>query len=414
MIHQNHLPKKTDPVDQMAIDMNNQVEAIFAFATEGILITNDRGVIVRTNPSIERMFGYASGELIGEKIELLIPTRYHEKHVKHRDTYLPHPQPRSMGLGFDLFGIRKNRTEFPVEVSLSPYESSAGKFVIGFIIDITIRKEAENQLISYKSQLEKEVEERTLILKEAIRKLEKTKTELDNSLVRERELNSMKSRFISIASHEFRTPLATVLSSMSLVEKYADLQMTDQRNKHIQRIKQSVKHLTEILNDMLTVNKVEEGKVMVTKNTHLLQDILSSTLVHVSGILKKNQHVLTDIATDAPKEIYVDEKIVKHILINLLGNAIKFSSENQDIFLRVRFLQKKWLFEVTDQGIGIPEADQPEIFNRFFRSSNASNIQGTGLGLNIVYQYVQLLDGKITFTSQENQGTSFFVQIPNE
>lgn len=393
-----------------ASDMNNQVEAIFTFATEGILITDEKGTILRVNPSIERMFGYQSEELVGKPIEILIPTRLHERHVNHRKNFTP--QPRAMGLGFDLFAMRKDQSEFPVEVSLSPYESSQGRNIIAFLIDITIRKQAEAQLLSYKSQLEKEVEERTLILKEAIKKLENTKSELDQSLKRERELNTMKSRFISIASHEFRTPLATVLSSLSLVEKYADLQQIESRNRHIQRIKSSIKHLTEMLNDMLAVNKVEEGKVLIQAYSFPLQDFLEDIQADLSGILKKGQKILTEFQFAPHANIHSDPKILRPIFMNLLGNAIKFSSENQPISFRVNQFEDHWEIAIQDQGIGIPKEDQSEIFNRFYRSSNASNIQGTGLGLNIVFQYVQLLGGSIRFESQENAGTTFYIQLP--
>lgn len=391
-------------------DMNNQVEAIFAFATEGILITDESGTILRVNPSIERMFGYKASELVGKPIEILIPTRFHHRHVHHRQNFAP--QPRAMGLGFDLFGMRKDASEFPVEVSLSPYESTQGRNIIAFLIDITIRKQAETQLLSYKSQLEKEVEERTLILKEAIKKLENTKSELDQSLKRERELNTMKSRFISIASHEFRTPLATVLSSLSLVEKYADLHQIESRNRHIARIKSSIKHLTEMLNDMLAVNKVEEGKVMINAYSFPLLPFLEEIQGDVGGILKKGQLIETDFQFPANSSIYSDPKIVRPILMNLLGNAIKFSSENQIITFKISQHDLFWHIEIRDQGIGIPKEDQAEISNRFYRSSNAANIQGTGLGLNIVYQYVQLLGGKIHFESQENSGTIFYIQLP--
>lgn len=403
---------KSEHTDQQVSvsDMNNQVEAIFAFATEGILITDASGIILRTNPSIERMFGYKASELEGKPIEILIPARFHHRHVHHRENFSP--QPRAMGLGFDLYGMRKDQSEFPVEVSLSPYESTQGRNMIAFLIDITIRKQAEMQLLSYKSQLEKEVEERTLILKEAIKKLENTKSELDQSLKRERELNTMKSRFITIASHEFRTPLATVLSSLSLVEKYADLHQIDSRNRHILRIKSSIKHLTEMLNDMLAVNKVEEGKVMIHAYSFPLRDFMEEVQADMGGILKKDQMIQTDFQFPEKTTIYSDPKILRPIFMNLLGNAIKFSSENQTILVKIAQHETDWHIEIKDQGIGIPKEDQAEISNRFYRSSNASNIQGTGLGLNIVYQYVQLLGGKIQFESQENSGTTFFIQLP--
>jgi len=393
-------------------DMLNQVEAIFQFATEAILITDNQGKIIRVNPSTEMMFGYAQDEFIGQPIEILIPSRLTERHVRHRQNFSECPHARSMGANFDLFAKRKDDSEFPVEVSLSPYNNSRGSFVIAFIIDITIRKKGENQLIAYKAELEKEVEERTMILKEAIQKLEQTKDELDNSLKREREVNSMKSRFISIASHEFRTPLSTVLSSLSLVDKYSALQDEEKRLKHISRIKSSVRNLTDILNDFLSLNKLEEGKVMLNIESFNLHDLIEILIQDLHGITKIGQKINLSFANSGSFLVNLDKKLIRNIIINLVSNAIKFTAENTNININVNLSKSEIKLDIADQGIGIPEVDQKHLFERFFRSSNAGEIQGTGLGLSIVAHYVNLLRGTITFKSKENKGTSFFINLP--
>ncbi len=393
-------------------DMLNQVEAIFQFATEAILITDNQGKIIRVNPSTEMMFGYAADEFIGQPIEILIPSRLTERHIKHRQHFTECPHARSMGANLDLFAKRKDQSEFPVEVSLSPYSNSKGSFVIAFIIDISIRKKAENQLIAYKAELEKEVEERTMILKEAIQKLEQTKDELDNSLKREREVNSMKSRFISIASHEFRTPLATVLSSLSLVEKYSTLQDEEKRMKHIGRIKSSVRNLTDILNDFLSLNKLEEGKVMLNIEAFNLNNLIENLIQELQGITKKSQKIVLYCSNNGNCLVNLDKTLIRNIIINLVSNAIKFSPENTNITVSANLTQNEIQLSVADQGIGIPEADQKHLFERFFRSSNAGEIQGTGLGLSIVAHYVNLLKGTIKFKSIENEGTTFFINLP--
>jgi PAS domain S-box-containing protein len=392
-------------------DMLNQVEAIFQFATEAILITDDKGKIIKVNPSAEVMFGYESAEFINQPIELLIPKRLTERHENHRTKFNDNPHARSMGANFDLFAKRKDDSEFPVEVSLSPYNNSQGSFVIAFIIDISIRKKAENQLLEYKTELEKEVEERTMILKEAIQKLEQTKEELDNALKREREVNSMKSRFISIASHEFRTPLATVLSSLSLVDKYSALQDEEKRAKHIGRIKSSVRNLTDILNDFLSLNKLEEGKVFLNIEHFNLHNLIENLIQELQGITKKGQIIELSCKHNADCMVKLDKTLVRNILINLVSNAIKFSSENSTIIIFAEIKENQILLSVKDQGIGIPITDQKHLFERFFRSSNAGEIQGTGLGLSIVAHYVSLLKGSIKFESLENQGTTFFVTL---
>ncbi|MDP1813672.1 MAG: PAS domain-containing sensor histidine kinase [Leadbetterella sp.] len=395
------------------IDILNQFEAIFKYANEGIVIADSQSRILKINPSVLKTFGYdTESEILGQNIEVLIPKRFQHNHVGHREKYMENPHARSMGLQFDLFAVKKDGVEFPVEVSLSPFKNSLGSFVICFVIDITNRKKAEENEKNYRKELEKEVEERTLILKEAIQKLEKTKNELDNSLKREQELNSMKTKFISIASHEFRTPLSTILSSLSLMEKYNELNDVEKRNKHNERIKKSIKNLTEILNDILSVNKIEEGKVIINPETFNLNSFVNDLILDLHGLLKPGQK-LNLIASDIDEiTVYQDPKLIRHILINLLTNAIKFSGEDSPIDIIINMDDSDVLFSVKDYGLGIPKVDHKKLFTRFFRSSNVENIQGTGLGLSIVLQYVNYLKGTIKFSSEVGKGSIFNVNLP--
>jgi PAS domain S-box-containing protein len=395
------------------IDILNQFEAIFKYANEGIVITDDQSRILKINPSVLQTFGYEyEKEIIGQKIEILIPKRFHDKHGGHREKYMESPHARSMGLQFDLYALKKGGDEFPVEVSLSPFKNSQGSFVICFIIDITTRKKAEENEKNYRKELEKEVEERTLILKEAIQKLEKTKNELDNSLKREQELNSMKTKFISIASHEFRTPLSTIMSSLSLMEKYNELNQLEKRNKHNDRIKKSIKNLTDILNDILSVNKIEEGKVIVNPESFDIQSFVNDLIQDLQGLLKQGQLINFSGSETHQTMVFQDPKLLRHILINLLTNAIKFSAEESPIEINLRLEPNDIYLEIKDYGLGIPKADHEKLFTRFFRSSNVENIQGTGLGLSIVLQYVNYLKGTIKFSSELGKGSIFNVNLP--
>jgi len=207
-----------------------EFSALFTYATEGIIVVNDSGYLTMANPAAEKLFGYETGGLLNIKLEQLIPQRFSQSHQQHRTQYANKPHARSMGIGMNLFALRSDGSEFPVEVSLSPFKTAEGNFVIAFIIDITIRKQTESALLKQKleleklnSELEKRVRHRTLILEEALHELERSREELSQLLEKEKEVNELKSRFVSMASHEFRTPLATILSSLNLVEKYGEL-----------------------------------------------------------------------------------------------------------------------------------------------------------------------------------------------
>ena len=209
----------------------SHLTSLFENATEGMVITNSQGDMVLANPSACRMFGYSPEELINHKIELLIPSAYRTDHVKLRDSFYDKPQNRVMGHGLDLKGERKGGMTFPVEVSLSTYLQGKDRYVIAFIVDITHRKQIEESIVQHQRELEKvtdemrrlnaeleaKVEERTIILKEALQRLEQSQQELSEALDKERQLNEIKSRFVAMASHEFRTPLSTVLYTLSFL-----------------------------------------------------------------------------------------------------------------------------------------------------------------------------------------------------
>jgi len=386
------------------------IEALFLYATEGILVADESGKIIRINPSAERLFGYGNGELIGKKIEMLVPGRFASKHAGHRNKYNESPHARSMGKGMELYGLKKDGKEFPAEISLSPYSNAEGKFVIAFIIDITMRKEAETHLKNYSADLEKQVKNRTLILEEAIEELEKTKRNLNAALEKERELNELKSRFVSMASHEFRTPLATILSSVSLVAKYGERDEKEKQHKHISRIKGSINDLTDILNDFLSVSKLEEGRVECSPERFNIRAFTESTIAEMQPLAKEQQQI--KYKHEGEEIVNLDKKLLKNILFNLISNAIKFSPEGKPVEVETDFTKPRVKLQVKDSGIGISPEDQEHLFERFFRGRNATHVQGTGLGLSIVAKYVELMNGSINFESKEKKGTTFSIRFP--
>jgi PAS domain S-box-containing protein len=405
---------------------NDAFREIFQSMTEGIIVVNKEGEILVGNPVAEEMFGYGKNELTGLPLENLLPERFRGKHLSFRHRFNDHPTPRRMGMGRDLAALKKDGHEFPVEISLS-FSEADGKFIaIAFITDITQRKKAEEalkqgeeQLLIYAAELEKKVQARTEDLNQSINNLEKeiaerkkAEEEVKKALEREKELNELKSKFVSIASHEFRTPLSTILSSVSLVDQYNEKGDRDKIVKHTQRVKASVNHLTAILNDFLSLGKLEEGKVEVKREPIDLGELFTEVMEEIRMQLKEGQQI--QIEGDTGKHVLLsDVRILRNILFNLLSNAIKYSDPGKGIFLSHSHELSVVNIIIRDEGIGIPQEDHKHMFDRFFRASNAGNIPGTGLGLNIVRRYVDLLGGSITFSTEYRKGTTFVVSIPD-
>jgi PAS domain S-box-containing protein len=536
---------------------NSTFQALFNYASIGILIADANGVIQMANKYVEQQFGYNADELTSKKVESLIPSRYSHRHVQHREKFSADPHSRPMGLGMELAGLKKDGSEFPVEVSLGHYKVDGQSYALAFINDITQRKETEQAIIQLNAHLEEKVKEGSQSLaitvaqlgnqiKETERKdaelqrvnnflnniwnhagaiifvcdtngliqffnpsaekwlgyksddvinkmsiasfhleselqkkalelsaiagtvvkpdfevfttssqlnlgnnqewhyrrkdgstfyvslnvtplrdgyntissylgiaidvSDKKKAEIEilTALEKEKELNELKSRFVSMASHEFRTPLSAVLSSAYLLSKYVKAEEQPNREKHIQRIVSSVTSLTEILNDFLSVGKIEEGNI-VAKNTEFdVKEQMQEIMQGVQHLFKKGQHI-DYIHEGASSKVHLDSSMMRHIVSNLLSNAIKFSVEDSVIQLHTRCDGEKLQLSVKDNGIGIPEEDLQHLYRRFFRSSNVTNIQGTGLGLHIVSKYTELMNGEIACESTLGEGTKFTI-----
>jgi len=405
--------------------ISDALRKIFQSMSEGIVIVDELGEIMTANPVAEQIFGYDEGELNGMTLEHLLPERFRGHHMKYRKQFNVRPEPRRMGSGRDLTALRKDGVEFPVEISLSFTEMDGKMLVMAFISDITERKktqealkQSEEQLIIYAAELEQRVQARTRALNKSIIKLEeeiserkKAEEEAQRSLERERELSELKSKFVSIASHEFRTPLSTILSSAALVKKYTDNGDVTKVDRHVEKIKSSVNHLTMILNDFLSLGKLEEGKVEIHCEKIDLEEFMLEIQEEVRASFKAGQEIIID-CDETTKEINSDSRILRNIMFNLISNASKYSEQDKKIYLSCTKRNNHIQFAVKDEGVGIPKEDQKHLFERFFRASNAGNIQGTGLGLNIVRRYADLLKGTVTFSSEYGTGSTFILEIP--
>lgn len=404
-----------------------QFEAVFTNATIGMVITTSNGEIINFNQFAEKQFGLRREEVLGKKVEILLPSTIHNKHIAYREQYNKNPEVRAMGHGRDLFAQRKDGSTFPVEVSLSHYTINGQTFVIAFVIDITVRKKQEQVVLQQKheletkaneirrmnNELEQKVNDRTKMLREALAELEKSKEELNEAFENEKELSELKSRFVTMASHEFRTPLSAILSSAYLLEKYNEQAPNEKVDKHLQRIKGAVAGMKSILEDFLSLGKLEEGLVQTKMELEESASVLSeikSVIQQFEPILEPGQKIV--FTSMLPQPVWIDLNLLKNILVNLISNAAKFTPENTDIVVNASLENNHLVVSVKDNGIGISEEDQEHLFERFFRAKNAGNIQGTGLGLHIVSKYLDLMYAKIEMKSKLNEGSVFTIYIP--
>ncbi len=407
-----------------------RLEAIIDTAIDGIITIDKNGIVETMNKAAALLFGFDPIEVIGNNIKNLMPNPYKDAHDEYIDNYNRTKKPKIIGTGREVLGQRKDGTIFPFRLAVSEVILNDRVIFTGVVHDLSDIKEAQQEVIKLNQKLEQKVIERTYELESVVNKLLATNTALENeienritveeklkinevelieTIQKEKELNELKSRFVSMASHEFRTPLTSILSSASLIGRYATSESQESREKHINKIKSAVTNLTGILNDFLSLSKLEEGKVEVLKSSLDIQSLCIEVIEELKGINKPNQQIIHQSYGNS-NHVMVDGRILKNILFNLLSNAIKYSSEN--IECDIHFKDTNYIIKVKDYGIGIPIVDQKYLFTRFFRAGNVTNIQGTGLGLNIVERYVHLLNGTIAFESTLELGTTFTVTIP--
>src|SRR5690606_26129704 len=357
----------------------------------------------------------------------IIPQKYHGRHAAHVEGFMEHKESRKMGRGRDLYCAYKNGHSFPVEAGLNPLEINGESFVMALVIDISIRKQQELELQELNNQLEKKVSERTKALSDTVEELRKVNQERDaeikkrieaqnktkNALKKEKELNELKTKFLSLVSHEFKTPLSGILTSAMLLSKYKLTEQQEKRDKHIKTISDKVHYLNNILNDFLSIEKLDTGKISYKYNEFKISKVVNEVVYNSNMLLKEGQEIKYPENID-DYSMYQDEKCVELALSNLVHNAIKYSPENTLVDIKVYQDDTTTTFKIKDNGIGIPVKDQKNIFKRYFRAENALLTQGTGIGLNIVKSHLENLGGTIKFESEENMGSEFTITLPNK
>lgn len=405
-----------------------RLKSIFESSVDGIIIINTRGIIESANPAACAQFQYIEDELIGHNVNILMPSPHRKQHDGYLRKYQETGEKKIIGIGREVKGQRKDGSKFPFNLSVSEVRMNDKIIYTGFIHDISDLKNAQEELLELARNLENKVKKRTLDLAEAIKEVEATNRDLkkeiqlrklaeedaQSALLKELELGELKSRFVSMASHEFRTPLTGILSSISLISKYSMAEQEEKKQKHVKRIKSAVQNLTSILNDFLSLDKLQAGKINCHPEWFNIVEFMNAMIEESDQLKKAGQQLdflLENLSTN--DDFFTDKHILKNILLNLVSNAIKYSEEFDPIKIILKKEKELICIEVIDQGIGIPLEDQKRMFERFFRAKNASNIQGTGLGLSIVFEYINLLQGRISFESAEQIGSTFTLEIPN-
>ena len=377
---------------ELADKTHSWKDAIVSNAGSMIIVTDTDGVIRLFNPEAIHATGYAADEILGKATPVLLHDHeelemfrkeLREKYgitAKNDFHIFIEKAKLNRHKGVECTLIKKDGSKLPVLLSVTELYDRYGNEdgFLGVAIDISDRKKAEEDLM--------------------------------RALEKEKELGEMKSRFISMASHEFRTPLSTVLSSAYLIEKYNKAEDQPQRAIHLNRIVSAVSMLTGILNDFMSAGRIEEGRIKVRKTDVNISDWMFIAIREMEGLLKKGQHIIYHHSGESIFE--TDAALLKQMLINLVANAAKFSSTDTKISIRTKLTPREFMLAVKDEGIGISKEDQRHLMERFFRSASVDHIQGTGLGLHIVSRYAELLGGKIHFRSSPGKGSTFMVKIP--
>lgn len=363
--------------------VESQYRDLLESTPDAIIMANQTGRIVLANSQAERLFGYDRGEMLGTLVEVLLPSRYRGGHVAHRSGYFGQPRTRSMGAGLELYGLRKDGSEFPVEISLSPLKTDGGTLVMSAIRDITYRKGIENALQEKNVELERAIQ--------------------------------AKDRFLASMSHELRTPLNGIIGFAEFLSDRKPGPLNDKQKEYLGDILNSGRHLLHLINDMLDLVKIQAGRVDLVLERFLLSEAINEVCTGVHPLAVSKDIDVRVTIENGLDSVTLDKQRVKQILYNLLSNALKFTDEHGHVGIDVTsFDQERFRLVVSDDGIGIRAEDIGRLFTEFeqLETGTARRFGGTGLGLALTRKLVDLLGGAIDVESEFGKGSRFGVILP--
>ncbi len=354
-------------------------------APDATIIVDGEGIIQLVNAQTERLFGYYREELIGQAIEMLIPKRFHSRHVVERKEYASEPRVRPMGVGLELFGLRKDGSEFPVEISLSPIATREGTFIAGAIRDVTERKAFEARLQSLNAELEK--------------------------------ASRAKDQFLASMSHELRTPLNAILGFTGTLLMKLPGPLNEEQERQLQIVQWSARHLLSLINDILDLAKVQSGKRELTYERVPVKEVVGDVAASLASLAEEKGLAFSHAVAPSAEFVTTDRRSLRQILLNLTQNAIKFTERGVvriDVSAVTRNGSARLAMSVIDTGIGIKGEDLARLFEAFeqLATSNERRFEGTGLGLHLSRTLAELLEGELTVASEHGKGSTFTLTLP--
>ena len=358
---------------------------LLEYAPDATVIVDGDGIIRLVNAQTERLFGYYREELIGEPVEKLVPARHRDRHVAQRTDYSADPQVRPMGVGLELFGLRKDGSEFPVEISLSPIVTREGTFAASAIRDVTERKAFERRLYELNAELER--------------------------------ANQAKDQFLASMSHELRTPLNAILGFTGTLLMKLPGPLTDEQERQLQIVRSSARHLLSLINDVLDLAKVESGKRELTFEPVAVAEIVGEVSAALaSRAAEKGLQLSTDVP-DRTTTVVTDRRALAQILLNLTDNAIKYTHAGS---VCITAQTTGWngtaavALSISDTGIGIKSNDLERLFHAFEQldATTTRRFEGTGLGLYLSRSLAEMLGGELSVRSEFGAGSTFTLTLP--